>query len=430
MKDHLRSSSLPTDVTFVFHVFQAKDAKQRKHMHDVVFPAHRHRLLAASPYFESLLAGDWKQTDEVSIEDCQPGAFRILLRWIYGPQVFATVLDSVRPSTFIAVLLAAERFDMKDLVNRLLGVAMLILEQTDSFLYKLLDMLDHRQIACGRGLAEICLHYLDNNAAALTKHASFLDISHERLKEILNRNSLGIHEIDLYRAATKWARTQLKRANKCRTDRAIRDVLGDALFLIRFPTMHPQEFKSGPAKENILSAEEKLAVYDRILSAGPTACAFSPEPRTGSSSLPLRNFTPTYCQKCGARLSGDTCPECGCSYHMSVECDGCGKRAFVDTKAFVYAACENDVACYAVAFRCSCGAPNTTEKHGRVRCKRCGLKVWLCMENDKISQETCKCDWCREVYPEDYSDGELTSSEDYNDADDGDGDDKEGADAH
>lgn len=47
---------------------------------DVVFPAHRERLLAASPYFESLLKGDWKKVEEVLIEGCQPGAFRVLLR--------------------------------------------------------------------------------------------------------------------------------------------------------------------------------------------------------------------------------------------------------------------------------------------------------------------------------------------------------------
>ncbi|KAH7715888.1 hypothetical protein AAVH_16746, partial [Aphelenchoides avenae] len=72
--------------------------------HDFVFPAHRDRLLTASPYFASLLSGDWKEVDEVSIEDCQPGAFRILLRWIYGDKA---VIWSIRPSTFVAVLLAA-----------------------------------------------------------------------------------------------------------------------------------------------------------------------------------------------------------------------------------------------------------------------------------------------------------------------------------
>ncbi|KAH7675972.1 BTB/POZ domain-containing protein 6, partial [Aphelenchoides avenae] len=151
MKDHLWEWSLPTDVTFVFHVFQGAGTKQRKHMHDVVFPAHRDLLITASPYFERLLAGDWKPTDEVSIEDCQPGAFRILLRWIYGDE---DLLDSVHPSTFIPLLLAAERFDVKGVVSRLVNHAVLILAVTDSFLYEILDMLEHCQIGCANELIE------------------------------------------------------------------------------------------------------------------------------------------------------------------------------------------------------------------------------------------------------------------------------------
>ncbi|KAH7706130.1 BTB/POZ domain-containing protein 2-like protein [Aphelenchoides avenae] len=278
-----------------------------------------------------------------------------------------------------------------------------------------------------------CLDFLDKNAASLTKRPSFLRISHERLKRNLARNSLGINEVDLYRAAIKWARAQLKRANKRHTHQAIREVLGKALLLIRFPIMHPQEFSNGPAKDSILSAEEKLAIYGRIHSAGPTACVFSAEPRTGPSPLPLRNFALTYCQTCGTRLNGDICPECRCSQHSSVECAGCGRRITVDAEAFVWDMCLNDSEeCYAVAFRCSCGAPNTTEGHGRVRCRRCGLKVWLCMENERITEEACKCYGCRQFYREDYSDGELTSSEDYSDndfADFSDGDDGEGDDA-
>ncbi|KAH7701175.1 BTB/POZ domain-containing protein 2-like protein, partial [Aphelenchoides avenae] len=250
MKDHLRNSPQHTDFNFVFHVVHGKGTEQKKH--DVVFPAHRDRLLAASPYFKSLLAGDWKHTDEVSIEGCQPGAFRILLRWIYGDE---DLLDSVRPSTFIPLLLTAERFDMKGVVSHLVNHAVLILAVTDSFVYEILDMLDHCQIGCTNELTEICLYFMDKNAAALTKHASFLHISHQRLMEVLARNTLSIQEIDLYRAAIRWARAQLKRAHKRPTHQAIRQVLGKALLLIRFPTMHPQEFTNGPAKDNILSAE-------------------------------------------------------------------------------------------------------------------------------------------------------------------------------
>ncbi|KAH7713470.1 hypothetical protein AAVH_19163 [Aphelenchoides avenae] len=92
--------------------------------------------------------------------------------------------------------------------------------------------------------------------------------------EILARNSLRIREMDLYRAVIKWARALLKRDSKRRTHLAIRAVLGEALFLVRFPTMHLQEFNDGPAKENVLLAEEKLAVYDNVIQQRPKAVRF------------------------------------------------------------------------------------------------------------------------------------------------------------
>ncbi|KAH7706133.1 BTB/POZ domain-containing protein 2-like protein, partial [Aphelenchoides avenae] len=343
--------------------------------------------------------------------------------WIYSDHAI------VRPSTFIAVLLAAERFGMQDLVSRLVVLAEQLLAVKKSFFYKILDVLEHRQIGCANELAENCLEYFDKNAAAFTKRPSFLSIGHERLMKILARDSLCLREIDVYRTATKWARVQLKRANKRRTRRAMREVLGDVLFLIRFPTMHPQEFTNGPAKDNILSAKEKLAIYGRFYNTGPTSAsnAFSTEPRKGTSTLPLRDFTPTYCQKCGARMSGDICPECGCSYHSSVECDGCGTPLFVGVKAFdiTYCSDELDEDCPGVAYRCSCGAPNATKEWGRCKCRRCGLNTWRCVEDGSVKERTCKCYECTYTCPEDYSDGELMFSEDSSDDA---GDDEEGED--
>lgn len=55
-----------------------------------------------------------------------------------------------------------------------------------------------------------CLKYFDKNAAALTRHAFFLSVSLELLIKILARDSLGLQEIYVYRAAVRWARAQLE----------------------------------------------------------------------------------------------------------------------------------------------------------------------------------------------------------------------------
>lgn len=60
-------------------------------------------------------------------------------RWIYGDEA---VVDSIRQSTFVAVLLAAERFGIQDLVSRFVGLAEQLLAVTGSFFYEIFDMLD------------------------------------------------------------------------------------------------------------------------------------------------------------------------------------------------------------------------------------------------------------------------------------------------
>ncbi|KAH7703480.1 BTB/POZ domain-containing protein 9 [Aphelenchoides avenae] len=117
---------------------------------------------------------------------------------------------------------------MKDLVSRLLGLAgQLItvdlfreildviehqqiecandlrngcLVYLDQFLamdrfFEILDMVEHRQIRCANELTKRCLNYLDKNATAIVQHASFLEISHERLTEILSRDSICLRRL-------------------------------------------------------------------------------------------------------------------------------------------------------------------------------------------------------------------------------------------
>ncbi|KAH7703481.1 hypothetical protein AAVH_29350 [Aphelenchoides avenae] len=195
-------------------------------------------------------------------------------------------------------------------------------------------------------------------------------------------------------------------ANKRRTHEAIREVLGDTLFLIRFPTMHSQEFTEGPVKDNILSAEEERDIYRSFHSAGRTSCAFSAESRTGQSAIPLRLFAPDRCPMCGARMNGDICPECGCSPRSVVECGRCNKWAEVDHVTPFTWTWGHDEQCDSPAYRCSCGAPNVVNGYGGHRCRRCGLKVWRCGQSDKMLVGTCECEHCKDEYGEDYSDDE------------------------
>lgn len=144
--------------------------------------------------------------------------------------------------------------------------------------------------------------------------------------------------------------------------------------------------------------QEKLAIYGSFHGADHSSSAFNAELRAGASTLPLRHFTPTYCQECGTRLhGGETCPECGCSYQTAVECDGCGKWIEVNEDAFDtgYSG-HDDGACDAVAYRCPCRAPNSADDFGRYyKCRRCGLRMYRCGSSGAMSVGTCDCGYCR-----------------------------------
>ncbi|KAH7678445.1 BTB/POZ domain-containing protein 2-like protein, partial [Aphelenchoides avenae] len=70
---------------------------------------------------------------------------------------------------------------------------------------------------------------------------------------ILESDRMDASELNIWRYTLKWARPTAIR--KSYADKDLRDVLGSALRLIRFPLMHIEEFAAHVASTNILTAE-------------------------------------------------------------------------------------------------------------------------------------------------------------------------------
>lgn len=116
-------------------------------------------------------------------------------------------------------------------------------------------------------------------------------------------------------------------------------------------------------------------------------------------------------------MSGDICSDCGGDCSQTVECERCDSRVEVDHALdFGWHYGRHRLLCDAVAYLCSCGAPNLIDGFGGHRCKRCGLKVWRCgcgehsdehryryysSEHDEIKVGTCRCDHCKDNYEDD-----------------------------
>ncbi|KAH7693688.1 BTB/POZ domain-containing protein 2-like protein, partial [Aphelenchoides avenae] len=94
---------------------------------------------------------------------------------------------------------------------------------------------------------------------SVAKSPEFLDLSHAALCDIVRRD-FNIDELTVYNSAVAWVKAECARKQLSFETHA-REVLGNALKLIRFPLMSIEEFARGPARSSLLSDEEKLEVY-------------------------------------------------------------------------------------------------------------------------------------------------------------------------
>ena len=137
-------------------------------------------------------------------------------------------------------------------------------------------VLDQSRIFEETVLIQRCLDIIDHWAEDALSADSFSDIDYGTLEQILSRDSLRAKETVIFTAATKWAEAECSRQGRDITPEQCREVLGDALFLIRFPVMSQSEFANGAGKSGLLSNQEVLDIFfffsadDRPLLQFPT----------------------------------------------------------------------------------------------------------------------------------------------------------------
>ncbi|KAH7706478.1 BTB/POZ domain-containing protein 2-like protein [Aphelenchoides avenae] len=119
---------------------------------------------------------------------------------------------------------------------------------------------------------------IENHAGAVLASPEFLEPSQAVLCDLLRRN-LDLDELAVYNSALAWARAECTRKGLS-FDRDAREVLDNAVELIRFPLLSIEEFSRGPASSNVLSDEEKVEIYKSYgLDASYNPTTFSSTPR-------------------------------------------------------------------------------------------------------------------------------------------------------
>ena len=235
---------------------------QQESMYDVEFivngekvGAHRLVLAISSPVFNEMFTtetgNDGKSTIEL-VDFSSVVAFREFIKFIYMEEANIT-MENVFPLLYLArhyvtpTLEAICSSFVKDRVGPD-NVA-----KTLDFSLKL--SLQDIELACK---AIMC-----RDARKIINAKSFFHISHETLRYFLGLDEIQLQESELVLAVIRWCQEEVSRKPQTpETPRpTLRNVLGEALYLLRFPCMDEAIFATEVAYSGLLSLKEVRDVY-------------------------------------------------------------------------------------------------------------------------------------------------------------------------
>ncbi|KAL3121522.1 hypothetical protein niasHT_003450 [Heterodera trifolii] len=100
-----------------------------------------------------------------------------------------------------------------------------------------------------------------NNWLDVLKAEAFLQIDQDLFCEILKRDQLRISEVEIWNEALRWADEQCQQNDiECSTENR-REMLGPALFKIRFSLISKEDFTKSVVPTDVLTKEEVISIY-------------------------------------------------------------------------------------------------------------------------------------------------------------------------
>ncbi|KAL3109041.1 hypothetical protein niasHT_012603 [Heterodera trifolii] len=197
----------------------------------------------------SIGEGRATKKNSILVPDIEIVAFEAMLTFIYTKH-----FNGLDANNWLNVLMAADKYNITGLVK----------ECADFPIEKLPNVFLAYEKALLLNMEDFslrCLHYIDQNARKLIKSEAFLQIDQNVLCVILERDPMRISEIEIWNAALCWADEQCRQNGiECSAENR-REMLGPALFNIRFPLMQKEEFTKSVVSTNVLTTEEIDSIY-------------------------------------------------------------------------------------------------------------------------------------------------------------------------
>ena len=246
--------TLKDRISYFFNNDLASDVRFLIHGESV--PAHKFVLMANSSVFIAMFTGPMAEKGGViQIEDCEvKEEFLQFLKYLYTENCDLTW------ENVISVLYFAKKYLVSPLIE-------LCVEFMSNHIGKkdVLWVLQEAIKFAENELKRKCLQLICPLASEIINTNEFLSLDIETLKVILSQDQLHVSEVKLFKAIDLWCKERLNEMDETkRTSETKRSILGDAVFLIRFPTMRSTEFANNCAYSGLLTSDECRDIFSYI----------------------------------------------------------------------------------------------------------------------------------------------------------------------
>ena len=260
------NNELLSDIKFV-----ARESSQGGSVKKI--PAHKFLLAISSPVFFAMFYGELaEKKDSIDVSDCEYESLLELFRFIYSDEV------NLNPDNVMQVLYLAKKYLLPALADKCTEYLRENLDASNAF-----HVLPDAQKYEEKDLVANCWEVIDEQTDEAVKSEGFVTIERSVLEELVERDSLTIMEVELFKAVDCWAAKECEKQGVAAEGSMKRRILGERIVKgIRFPVMEQKEFASVVLDCDILTKKESFDMVKYFSSVLNVPVEFSEATRAGS----------------------------------------------------------------------------------------------------------------------------------------------------
>ncbi|CAC5401246.1 BTBD3_6 [Mytilus coruscus] len=212
--------------------------------------AHRYMLCSRSPVFHTMFQGSMPETNNINVPDIDENTFDLVLKYIYSDEIEITN-ENVRD-----ILYAADKY----MLSRVKQKCSDLLKKTARSSDAVVALSTASQFHLGV-LQRESLQFIESNTKACLASVHASNLSKECVEIILQSDYLSCTETDICKFFLTWTDKFIEAANVERNPENLRSVVGNLLYLIRFPLVDKTYFSQFVSHTGILTLPEIVNVF-------------------------------------------------------------------------------------------------------------------------------------------------------------------------